>query len=89
MKESGFYAQVNSCATCRRSFDRTLQSRSVVGLIVLAFVGLEVISLSSGVAIVFGSNLGTTVTGGRPDQAPEAQSPYADETPNARKQSFH
>ena len=89
MKESGFYPQANSCATCRRTFERTLQSSSGVGLIVLAFVGLEVISLSSGVAMVFGSNLGTTHTGRRPDQAPEAQRPHVDHTPNARKQSFH
>jgi phosphate:Na+ symporter len=40
-----------------------LQSSSVVSLIVLAFVGTGIISLSSAISIVFGSNLGTTVTG--------------------------
>jgi len=40
-----------------------LQSSSVVSLIVLAFVGTGVISLSTAVGIVFGSNLGTTATG--------------------------
>lgn len=40
-----------------------LQSSSVVSLIVLAFVGTGIISLSSAIGIVFGSNLGTTVTG--------------------------
>ena len=40
-----------------------LQSSSVVSLIVLAFVGTDIISLSSAISIVFGSNLGTTVTG--------------------------
>lgn len=40
-----------------------LQSSSVVSLIVLAFVGAGVISLSSAIGIVFGSNLGTTATG--------------------------
>ncbi|MDH5345144.1 MAG: Na/Pi symporter [Gammaproteobacteria bacterium] len=40
-----------------------LQSSSVVSLIVLAFVGTGVISLSSAIGIVFGSNLGTTATG--------------------------
>jgi len=41
----------------------TLQSSSVVGLIVLAFVGTGVISLASAIGIIFGSNLGTTATG--------------------------
>ena len=40
-----------------------LQSSSVVGLIVLAFIGAGVISLASAIGIVFGSNLGTTATG--------------------------
>jgi phosphate:Na+ symporter len=40
-----------------------LQSSSVVSLIVLAFVGTGIISLPSAIGIVFGSNLGTTVTG--------------------------
>jgi phosphate:Na+ symporter len=40
-----------------------LQSSSVVSLIVLAFVGTGIISLASAIGIVFGSNLGTTVTG--------------------------
>jgi len=40
-----------------------LQSSSVVSLIVLAFVGTGIISLSSALGIVFGSNLGTTATG--------------------------
>ena len=40
-----------------------LQSSSVVSLIVLAFVGSGLISLPSALAIVFGSNVGTTVTG--------------------------
>ncbi len=40
-----------------------LQSSSVVSLIVLAFVGTGVISMSSALGIVFGANLGTTATG--------------------------
>ncbi len=40
-----------------------LQSSSVVGLIVLAFIGAGIISLGSAIGIVFGSNLGTTATG--------------------------
>lgn len=40
-----------------------LQSSSVVSLIVLAFVGTDIVSLASGIGIVFGSNLGTTATG--------------------------
>lgn len=40
-----------------------LQSSSVVSLIVLAFVGTGIISLASALGIVFGSNLGTTMTG--------------------------
>ncbi|MEE4162756.1 MAG: Na/Pi symporter [Woeseiaceae bacterium] len=40
-----------------------LQSSSVVSLIVLAFVGSELINLPAALAIVFGSNVGTTVTG--------------------------
>lgn len=40
-----------------------LQSSSVVSLIVLAFVGAGVIPMKSAIAMVFGANLGTTVTG--------------------------
>ncbi len=40
-----------------------LQSSSVVSLIVLAFVGTGIITLASALGIVFGSNLGTTMTG--------------------------
>lgn len=40
-----------------------LQSSSVVSLIVLAFIGSGIISLTSAIGIVFGSNLGTTATG--------------------------
>ena len=40
-----------------------LQSSSVVSLIVLAFVGTGIVSLASALGIVFGSNLGTTMTG--------------------------
>jgi phosphate:Na+ symporter len=40
-----------------------LQSSSVVSLIVLAFVGSSLIDLPAAIAIVFGSNVGTTVTG--------------------------
>ena len=40
-----------------------LQSSSVVSLIVLAFVGSNLIDLPAAIAIVFGSNVGTTVTG--------------------------
>ena len=40
-----------------------LQSSSVVGLIVLALAGAGVVSLASGLGIVFGANLGTTATG--------------------------
>ena len=40
-----------------------LQSSSVVSLIVLAFVGAGIVSLASAIAIVFGSNVGTTATG--------------------------
>jgi phosphate:Na+ symporter len=40
-----------------------LQSSSVVGLIVLAFIGAGIISLASAIGIGFGSNLGTTATG--------------------------
>lgn len=35
-----------------------LQSSSVISLIVLAFVGTGIVSLASGIGIVFGSNLG-------------------------------
>lgn len=40
-----------------------LQSSSVVGLMVLAFTGAGLLTLPSALAIVFGSNLGTTFTG--------------------------
>ena len=40
-----------------------LQSSSVVGLMVLAFVGAGLLSLKNAIGIVFGSNLGTTFTG--------------------------
>ena len=40
-----------------------LQSSSVVSLIVLAFVGAGVIPMKSAIAMVFGANLGTTITG--------------------------
>ena len=40
-----------------------LQSSSVVGLMVLAFVGAGLLSLPNALGIIFGSNLGTTLTG--------------------------
>jgi len=40
-----------------------LQSSSVVSLMTLAFVGAGLISLSSGIGVIFGANLGTTATG--------------------------
>ena len=40
-----------------------LQSSSVVGLMVLAFTGAGLLNLTSALGIVFGSNLGTTLTG--------------------------
>lgn len=40
-----------------------LQSSSVVGLMVLAFVGAGLLSLKNALGVVFGSNLGTTFTG--------------------------
>jgi phosphate:Na+ symporter len=40
-----------------------LQSSSVVGLMVLAFMGAGLVSLKNALGIVFGSNLGTTFTG--------------------------
>ena len=40
-----------------------LQSSSVVTLMVLAFVGAEIITLRNALGVVFGSNLGTTFTG--------------------------
>ncbi len=40
-----------------------LQSSSVVSLIVLAFVGAGAIQLKQAIAMVFGANLGTTITG--------------------------
>ena len=41
----------------------TLQSSSVVGLMVLAFVGAGIMSLQNALGVIFGSNLGTTFTG--------------------------
>lgn len=40
-----------------------LQSSSIVGLMVLAFIGAGLLSLPAALGIVFGSNLGTTFTG--------------------------
>ena len=40
-----------------------LQSSSLVGLIVLAFVGVGILELRNALGIIFGSNLGTTFTG--------------------------
>jgi phosphate:Na+ symporter len=40
-----------------------LQSSSVVSLMVLAFVGAGIIQLKNAIAIIFGTNLGTTFTG--------------------------
>ena len=40
-----------------------LQSSSVVSLMVLAFVGARIIPLRNAIGIIFGANLGTTVTG--------------------------
>ena len=40
-----------------------LQSSSLVGLLVLAFVGARVIALKQALLIIFGANLGTTATG--------------------------
>ena len=40
-----------------------LQSSSVVSLMVLAFVGAGIIQLKNAIGIIFGSNLGTTLTG--------------------------
>ena len=40
-----------------------LQSSSVVSLMVLAFVGAGIIPLRNAIAIIFGANLGTTITG--------------------------
>lgn len=40
-----------------------LQSSSVVGLLMLAFVGAGVIEMRNALAVIFGSNLGTTATG--------------------------
>jgi phosphate:Na+ symporter len=40
-----------------------LQSSSVVGLIALAFTGAGLLALPSALGIIFGSNLGTTLTG--------------------------
>ena len=40
-----------------------MQSSSMVSLIVLAFVSAEIMPLFSGIGVVLGANLGTTVTG--------------------------
>jgi phosphate:Na+ symporter len=40
-----------------------LQSSSLVSLMVLAFVGASIMSLESALGVVFGANLGTTLTG--------------------------
>lgn len=40
-----------------------VQSSSLVGLMVLAFVGAGIMSLGNALGVVFGANLGTTVTG--------------------------
>lgn len=40
-----------------------LQSSSVVSLMVLAFAGAGLLSLASAIGVVFGANLGTTLTG--------------------------
>jgi phosphate:Na+ symporter len=40
-----------------------LQSSSVVSLMVLAFVGAGIIPLRNAIGIIFGANLGTTITG--------------------------
>jgi len=40
-----------------------LQSSSLVGLMVLAFVGAGIMSLENALGVIYGANLGTTVTG--------------------------
>ena len=40
-----------------------VQSSSLVGLMVLAFVGASIMSLTNALGIIFGANLGTTITG--------------------------
>ncbi|MBT8140809.1 MAG: Na/Pi symporter, partial [Gammaproteobacteria bacterium] len=40
-----------------------LQSSSLVGLLVLAFTGAGLMSLNNALGVIFGSNLGTTMTG--------------------------
>jgi phosphate:Na+ symporter len=40
-----------------------LQSSSLVGLMVLAFVGASIMSLENALGVIFGANLGTTLTG--------------------------
>ncbi|MGI9222761.1 MAG: Na/Pi cotransporter family protein [Woeseiaceae bacterium] len=40
-----------------------VQSSSLVGLMVLAFVGASILSLTNALGIIFGANLGTTLTG--------------------------
>lgn len=58
----------NSTSTTMRSLSTgaiataLLQSSSVVTLMTLSFVSASLISLHSGIAVIFGSNMGTTVT---------------------------
>ena len=40
-----------------------LQSSSVVSLMMMAFVGARIISMRNALSVIFGSNLGTTITG--------------------------
>lgn len=40
-----------------------VQSSSLVGLMVLAFVGASIMSLTNALGVIFGANLGTTLTG--------------------------
>lgn len=40
-----------------------VQSSSLVGLMVLAFAGANILTLQSALAVIFGANLGTTMTG--------------------------
>jgi len=45
------------------SLTAILQSSSAVSLLILAFVGASIISMKRALPVIFGSNLGTTVTG--------------------------
>ena len=40
-----------------------LQSSSLVGLIVLAFVGAGILEMRNALGVILGSNLGTTIAG--------------------------